>query len=188
MPHFLSDPPPAAYVVLVLAALVGGGLWYRYRRRMLLMGVAILVTLFILLSLMAVSFESPREQSNRRVREMAQALTEKNWAKFADHVSESFDANGLKKADLKKGFDLGVQYNLRVVAWEFALAEPVTYTDDTVVIRFDAKAEARSGEQLAKHFQATFTKDPDGQFRMTSFTPFNYVQKKLAEPIPGLTR
>lgn len=188
MPTVLSDPPPAVYFTLFLAALIVGGLWVRYRRRSLLLAASVVLALLLLLFAIDRTTESPREQAVRRVNEMAAALTERNWTRFAEHVSESFDAGGLKKADLKRGFDLGVQYSVRAVAWDYALAEPVTYTDDTVAIRFDAKAETPSGQPLAKHVQATFGKDPDGQFRMRSFATFNIVQKKVAEPIPGVTR
>jgi uncharacterized membrane protein len=188
MPTFLSDPPPALYLTLLLAALIAGGLWARYRRRSLLVAAGVVVALLVLLFALDRTNESPREQAVRRVNDMAAALTAKNWQGFSEHVSESFDANGMKKADLRRGFDLGVQHGVRAVAWEFGLAEPVTYTDESVVIRFDAKAETPSGAPLAKHIQATFAKDPDGQFRMRSFATFNIVQKKVAEPIPGVTR
>lgn len=187
MPTFLSDPPPAVFVAFVLAVLAVGGLWVRYRRRSLLVAAAVILAVLLLLVGIASLSESPREQAVRRVTDMAAALTERNWPRFADHVSESFAAGGLTKADLKKGFDLGTQYQVRAAVWEFDLAEPVVYTADTVAIRFDAKADSPHG-QTAKHFQATFAKDPDGQFRMRTFTPFNYVQKKVAEPIPGVTR
>ncbi len=34
------------------------------------------------------------------------------------------------------------------------------------------------------HFKATFAKDPDGKFRMRTFTPFDYVQKKVPTTLP----
>ncbi len=188
MPTVLADPPPAVYVTLVLAALVVGGLWVRYRRRALLLAAALVVVCLILVGLIAAFTESPREQAVRKVKELAQAVSAQDWAKFSEHVSESFSADGLKKGDLRGGFDLATRNGVRAAVWEFALTEPVEVSDTRVVIRFDAKAEARAGGQAFKHLHATFEKDPDGQFRLRSFTPFNYVQKNQRESIPGLGR
>jgi hypothetical protein len=188
MPTFLADPPPAVYVTLILALLVVGGLWVRYRRRVLLLAATLVLACLLLVGLVAALTESPREQAVRKVKDMAQAVSSQDWAKFSEHVSESFNADGLKKGDLRGGFDLASRYGVRAAVWDFALTEPVEATDTRVVIRFDAKAEARTGEQAFKHFHATFEKDPDGQLRLRSFAPFNYVQKTQREPIPGLGR
>lgn len=186
MPTFLSDPPLAVYLVLFLALLVGGGVWLRTRKKPYLIATIILAGLLVAVVLCGIAFESPREESARRVAEMAAALSAKDWNKFADHVSESFDHKGIKKKDLKKGFDLGTQYGITATAWDFKLAEGTTPTDTRIELEFEGKATAATGEPLLKHFRATFVKDPDGKFRMTGFTPYNYVQKKVEEPIPGL--
>ena len=188
MPTFLADPPPAVYVTLILALLVVGGLWVRYRRRVLLLAAALVVACLLLVGVIATLTESPREQAVRKVNELAEAVSSQDWAKFSEHVSESFSADGLKKGDLRGGFNLAAQNGVRAAVWDFALTEPVEVSDTRVVIRFDAKAEARTGGQAFKHFHATFEKDPDGQLRLRSFAPFNYVQKNQREPIPGVGR
>lgn len=184
MPLFLSEPPIIALVTLGVMALILGGLWLRYRRVVLLAGSGLLLVLLVVWVVLGLMFESPREESVRRVSDMADAVTEKNWAKFGENVSESFEAKGRKKADLKKVFDQGGAFNLRATAWDFALADPPRMTDTEVVIQFDGKATPPTGEPLLRHFEATFVKDPDGKFRMKTYKSFDFVQKNQPADVP----
>jgi hypothetical protein len=195
MPLLLSEPPVALVALLgVLGLLVAGaGLvvrfavpeqpWARTLGRALL-GVGGLLLLLALAWLVAGFFiESPREEAVRRVNDMANAVTENNWAKFSENVSDSFEAKGRKKADLKGVFDQGGAYNLRAVAWDFAPTDqPLTVTE--VVIQFEGKATAATGEPLMRHFEATFVKDPDGKFRMKTYKAFDFVQKNQPVDVP----
>lgn len=195
MPLFLSEPPVVLVALLgVLGLLVAGvGLvvrfaapeqpWARSLGRALL-AVGVLLLLLMLGWLIAGFFiESPREEAVRRVNDMANAVTEKNWAKFSENVSDSFEAKGWKKADLKGAFDQGAAYNLRAVAWDFAPTDQPP-TDTEVVIQFEGKATAATGEPLMRHFEATFVKDPDGKFRMKRYQAFDFVQKTQKVDVP----
>jgi hypothetical protein len=183
MPPFLSDPSPAGLITLGLLVLIAGGLWVRYRRKPLLAVFALLLVLLVAWLILAVCFESPREESVRRVSEMAAAVHAKDWAKFSESVSDSFETKGMKKGDLKRHFDAAGQAGVRAVAWNFDLTDPPVVSDTEVKIRFDAKAEAQGREALL-HFQATFGKDPDGKFRMRKYEPFDYVQKNQPASFP----
>jgi hypothetical protein len=183
MPTFLSDPPPAGLITLGLLVLVAGGLWVRYRGKPLLAAAVLLLVLLVVWVVLGLVLESPREESIRRVSEMAAAVQAKDWAKFSESVSESFETKGMKKADLKRHFDAAGQVGVRAVAWNFDLTEEPVVSDTEVKIRFDAKAEAQ-GREAFMHFQATFGKDPDGKFRMRKYEPFDYVQKKVPASFP----
>lgn len=184
MPTFLSDPPIAALVALGVVVLIFGGLWARYRKRPLLAAFGVLAVLLVVWIVLAVAFESPREEAVRRVNDMAAAVTAKDRAKFGENVSESFEKGKLKKADLLGYFDQGAAYNLRATAWDFALTDPPRVTDTEVVIQFEGKAETSRGEPLVRHFQATFVKDPDGKFRLKTYQAFDYIQKNQPADVP----
>lgn len=184
MPLFISEPPIIALMTLGVMALVLGGLWLRYRRKLLLAAAALLLVLLAVWVALGLIYESPREEAVRRVSDMAAAVTAKDWAKFGENVSESFEAKGRKKADLKKVFDQGVAYNLRATAWDFAPTDPPRMTDTEVVIQFEGKAELPTGEPLLRHFEATFVKDPDGKFRLKTYKAFDYVQKNQPADVP----
>jgi hypothetical protein len=55
-----------------------------------------------------------------------------------------------------------------------------------IEIAFDASATSPQLPKLPKHVRAIFIKDPDGEYRMQSFTTYNIVQKQNPEPIPGM--
>jgi hypothetical protein len=184
MPTLLSDPPIAGLVTLGVLVLAAGGLWLRYRGKALLGIAAGLLVLLIVWIIFGVLFESPREEAVRRVKAMADAVTAKDWAKFGENVSESFAAKGRKKADLKAAFDEAGRYNAEATAWEFALTDPPRVSDTEVVIQFDAKGKLPTGEQLPRHFETTFGKDPDGKFRLKSYKAFDYVQKTKEVDFP----
>ena len=180
----LAEPPPAALFALGLLALVAGGLWLRSRKWPLLVAAAVLLLLLLGWIAAGVLLDTPRKQAERRVQAMAAALSAKNWEQFAENVSDRFDSNGLKKADLRRKFEQGTAYNVKATAWDFAPTDPPRATETEVVLQFEGKATPPTGEPFMLHFEATFAKDPDGKFRMRSFTPFDYVQKNQKATLP----
>jgi len=184
MSNFLYDPPLAGIVTLALLTLIAAGLWVRYRKKPLLAVSLVLLVLFFAWLVIGLLFESPREESVRRVNEMAAALNAKDWAEFGENVSESYsDAKNRKKADLKKAFDDAGRLGIRAAVWNVELTDPPVVTDTEVKLRFDGKAEAQGREALA-HFQVTFVKDPDGKFRLKEYKSFDYVQKNQQLDVP----
>ncbi len=185
MPTFFAEPPVMVYAVLVLALLVAVGLWFRSRKPWAMMLAAGIAVLALVLFLLDKFNDSPREQSVRIVMEMADSIKKKDWATFNGHVSEKFSANGWTKKQLEANFRMTAdRYNVRATAWDFALTDPPVLSDTEVMLRFDAKAETPDGQQVFKHFSAKFVKEGD-RFRMITFTPYNYVQKKMEEPLPN---
>ncbi len=195
MPLLLSEPPVVLVALLGLLGLLVAGVGVAVTTAAmdrpsartvgrLLLAVGVLLLLLAFAWFVAGFFiESPREEATRRVTAMADAVTAKDWAKFSENVSESFDAKGRKKADLKSVFDQGKAFNLRAVAWDFAETDQPP-NDTEVVIQFEGKATAATGEPLMRHFEATFVKDPDGKFRMKRYEAFNYLKKNEKEDVP----
>lgn len=188
MPTFLADPTPGFYVVLFLVTAVAVFIAAKYQDRGSLIRAAAAVVLLFALYLCDQFNESPREETLRKVEELAQAVNERSEAKFASHVSESFSADKLKKADVSKIVGLARQHNVTAAVWGFNRDEFKTITDREVEFTFDAKATGPNGEPFLRHFKVTFVKDPDNQWRLKSFTPYDYAKKTNGspDPIPGL--
>jgi hypothetical protein len=189
MPDFLSDPPSTAYLVLAALVVVTGVVAARYQDRK--RAAPFLLALLLLggLYLLDRVYASPREETVASIGGMLDAVNRRDTDAFLGHVSDSFDANGVKKADLRRAAELAGQFNAKVVAWNFDRNQVVTRDGPpaAVDVVFDAKAEGPGGT-VPKHVKATFVRDPDGKFRMRTFATYNIVNKKEAEPIPGVSK
>ncbi len=187
MPVFLSDPSSTTYLVLAALVIVAAAVaarWQDRKRVGIFLGALSLLGVVYLLDRL---YESPREEAVEASVAIVNAVTQRNTEAFLSHVSESFDAKGLKKADLRRAVELARQFDVKVVAWNFD-RNRVVYHDGpppAVDVEYDAKAEGPGG-MAAKHVKATFVRDPDGKYRMRTFTTYNIVQKQVEEPIPGL--
>ena len=191
MPIPLADPSPTSYVLLVLLAVVAAGLAARSQTRGSLARVVAAVVLLVGLFLCDTLAESPREEAVRRVRQMAASVTARNTPGLLADVSESFDYRGRKKADLGSGGWWADLRRLSVTATVSGFDRDKTvYLDLSgtpgVEIAFDGLASVPDGGRMPRHFRTTFVRDPDGQYRLRTFTPFNYINKKDEEPIPQL--
>lgn len=187
MPVFLSDPSSTTYLVLAALVIVTGAVAARWqdRRRVGLFLACLLLggALYLVDRLYA----SPREEAVAGVGDLLDAVNQRQPDRFLANVSDSFDAKGLKKADLRRAVDLARRFDARVVAWNFD-RNRVAYLEGSppgVEVVFDAKAEGPGGT-VPKHVRATFVRDPDGKYRLKSFATYNIVNKKDEEPVPGL--
>jgi hypothetical protein len=187
MPVFFSDPPSTTYLVLAALVIVAGALAARWQDRKRIAFFLFALLLFGGLYLLDRMYASPREEAVEGVGALLDAVNQRQPDRFLANVSDSFDAKGLKKADLRRAVELARQFDAKVVAWNFD-RNRVVYHDGpppAVDVEFDAKAEGPGGT-VPKHVKATFVCDPDGKYRMRSFTTYNIVQKQAEEPIPGL--
>src|SRR5579871_2429342 len=112
MPTWLSDPPRSLYVTLVLAAfflLRDAGekrgdprRKTRSKRRLALIGVSLLATLlFAGIYICDTMYESPREQIVRKLREMSEAVHERDVDKLMQHIAKNFRYGAADKARLR---------------------------------------------------------------------------------------
>jgi hypothetical protein len=187
MPVFLSDPSSATYLVLAALVVVTGAVAARWQDRK---RVGLFVAALLLLGglyLLDRLYASPREEAVAGVGELLDAVNQRQTDRFLAHVSDSFDARGLKKADLRRAVDLARQFDARVAAWNFDRNRVVIHDGPppAVDVEFDAKGDGPGGS-VPKHVKATFVRDPDGKYRLRTFTTYNIVQKQVEEPIPGL--
>lgn len=187
MPAFLADPPPALLLLLAIAALIAFGVWFRWRsKKVLLIGIVLLLLLGLTL-LLGSMYESPREEAMRRINLMCTAATESKGDSFVEHVSKSFNSSGVKKEALRssQAWELIKRFSATVTASGFSRDDFQQVNDTEFSIGFMAKAEARDGGLVLKYTKATFTKDPDGAWRLKDIAFFNPINTKQQEPIPN---
>ena len=197
MPTIVADPPQTLYLLLAAAIIVSGLVWFNRRGRRplhVLLGV-LAVTVFIVL--LDRVFESPREEAVRRVHAIMSAADQRDREAFVVHFADRVTYQGegsptdFTRDQLRNHafWSLLHQFNVHVAAWDFS-RDDVEWPDaNTVVIGFLAKGELRgeAGKQFPFYFRATFTRQGDGQMKLTRLESFDPVQRKNKRlSIPGL--
>jgi hypothetical protein len=167
VPTFLSDPSLSLYLVLAVAFVIALAVWYRKRDRKSLLAALAFGLLVLGLYLIDASFESPREQANRRVLAMAEAATARDPARFVEQLSDSFNYRGATKEQMRTA---GIwttlrNFNARVAVWGFGKGEYEEIGENEIEIGFYAKGEAAQGFRWY-FMRARFIRDPDGQYRV----------------------
>lgn len=190
MPVFFSDPSPTSYVIVAIMVAVLAGNYLRSQRRRdllpLIGGVAVLLAVFLIDRFV----ESPREESMRRMQEMSAASASKKWDDMFKNVSESFAYKGAnggttdKKALREKVRSVEAMIDKGFVVWDFTRSDFRQIDDKNAEIGFRAQVKERP--ETVHYVKATFTKDPDGQWRMAGFTCYEPINTKERRSIPGL--
>jgi hypothetical protein len=186
MPTFLSDPPFILYAILVLAAIAGFGVWFNKRTRATLIVFGCILAALALVFLLDRLFESPREESVRRVKEMAKAIDERNTGAFLSHIADNFEYQGeseqltpISREFLRKAgmWTLLKQYSVHVGVWDFTRDDVTVVDENTIEIGFLGKAEA-DGKQAPMYFQARFARQADGQMKLTRLASYDPMKRK----------
>src|SRR5579872_4774100 len=193
MPTFLSDPPFILYAILVLATIASLGVWFNKRTRVTLIVFGCCLAALLLLFLIDRLFESPREESVRRVQEMAKAIDDRNTDAFLSHIADNFEYQGengqptpVSRQYLRQSgiWPVLKQYNVHVGVWDFTRDDVTVVDENTIEIGFLGKAEAE-GKQAPMYFRARFTRQADGQMKLTrlaSYDPMKRTNERKAIP------
>jgi hypothetical protein len=185
MPTFLSDPPNAVYLTLTLAVIVCGVVWFNRRDRRSLIVFGCVLALTGIVVLLDRLFESPREESVRRVLAMTKAADARDTDAFLSNIADTFQYQGeggqpktISRDDLRKSvlWEVLKQYNVHVAAWDFARDDVTQVDANTVEIGFLAKGEA-DGKQAPMYMRAKFTRQPDGQMKLSGLAAFDPIQR-----------
>jgi hypothetical protein len=186
MPTFLSDPPFFLYIILVLGTIVSFAVWVNKRNRPSLVVFGCFLATLALVFLLDRLFESPREESVRRIKEMAKAVDDRNTEAFLSHIADKFEYQGeseqlipitreyLRQAGM---WTLLKQYNVHVGVWESTREDVTEVDENTIEIGFFGKAEAE-GKQAPMYFRARFTRQADGQMKLTRLASYDFVKQK----------
>jgi len=185
MPTFLSDPSISLYIILSVLVFVLIGIWINRRQQgdliRLLAGVAVLVAVFLIDRFV----ESPREESTRKMQEIAAATKAKSADGVGQHISESFEYNGMNKAkllDWVKSVYGNSQFE-GIDTSGYGRSEFEKIDDNKVIIVFEVWPTSYGLPEYRHFCKATFAKDPDGQFRMWTFSLYKDHPSKGGEPV-----
>jgi hypothetical protein len=194
MPTFLSDPPFAVYVSLIVVLIVSGMLWLSRRERKSSIAFGCAISLLAAIVLLDHFFESPREESKRRVNEMVEASNARNPEAFLSHVADTLQYQGessnpipITKEQLRNSGFWGIlrQFDVRVAAWDFDRNDVTRIDDDTIEIGFLASGKA-DGKQIPMYFRAKFTRQSDGQMKLSGLASYDPLKRtKERQSIPN---
>jgi hypothetical protein len=184
MPTFLTDPSPAVFLLLAAAAFVSGAVWFNRRDRKSTIAFLTVAGLLVILLLLDRIFESPREESVRRVQLMARAADNGDAEGFAAQIADRFEYVGestgssITREQVRKGAFWNVlrEHKVHVAVWDFSRDDVTEIDKDTVEIGFLGKGET-GGKQIPMYFRATFSRQPDGQMRLIRFASFDPVKR-----------
>ncbi len=176
---WLFEGRTSVYVLFAAAAaaLLYTGLQARKRSLLVACGiVAALIGVYFLLDRMV---ETGREQVRRKVQDLAAGVSARDADRVLAHVSERFSSQGRNKAAMRNY----VEARLRERRIDELTVRDVTFPDTgapaaeaELRVTFRARPQsARHGPLPEFHVEATFGRDPDGEWRMTAFQFFNPV-------------
>lgn len=193
MPSFVADPPQWIYLVLGGLLVLTGILAAQKQDRRAVVPFGIAFLLMLLVFLLDRVGESPREEAIRRTILMGMAADAKNPDAFVEHVAEKVEIQNAQgqmqpttREDLKKSHFWGLlrSFEVSVTVDTFSREDVKVINDNTIEIGFTAKGEAQQ-KRIPVYCRATYSKQPDGSYKMTAFKSFEFVDRTKAFPIPN---
>ena len=194
MTDWIADPSTSTYLVLAVLAVGAAAYWFRTQTRQSALIAGIVVALVAAWVAVAVAVESPREEAVRRVGLMIDAANRHDPAGVLPHISDTFKYN----SETKKSFGSAETWNMarshsvRLAAWDFDPNSVERPDPATLVLGFLLKVEGQhqGGPFNALFYvKAPFALDPDGAWRMKSFTLYrDPLQKSRGDVfvVPGM--
>jgi hypothetical protein len=178
----------AVYLVLAATAAVLVMLWTRDRKRrwLLLAGFPVaLMGLYFLLDLMV---ETGREQIGRKLQAMSAAVRARDADGILTHVSESFQYEQSGRITDKVAFRRAVESAFDHRDVDEVRISGAAMGEKAGKVTFMVKPVGGRVREVTLVFfcEATFVKDPDGQWRLGGFILCNPVDHKERILIPGL--
>lgn len=185
MPTALSDPSTALYAVLGVAALVLGLLALRKQTRSAAINFAIPAAALLAVFLIDRFVESPREMAVRKIREMGAASRDKKVDDVLKHVSDSFKYRALDKKGLRDRAQQAESMGFGGVS-EYDLARSGFKEVDANTIEQGFRVKHNGSPEIHLYVIGTFKKDPDGEWRLTTFKLYDPVNLNDEKEVPGL--
>lgn len=184
MPTALSDPTTALYAILAAITLVLGAIAIRRQKRSDLINFAIPAIALAALFIIDRMVESPREQSVRKIQEMGSASRDKKYDDVFKHVSESFKYKSLDKKSLQDRAKAAEAMGFGGIG-EYDLARSSFKEIDANTIEQGFRVKHTGQPELHFYVVATFKKDGDGEWRLSTFKLFDPINTKDEKDIPG---
>jgi hypothetical protein len=176
---WLFEGRRSIYLILAVAAALLLMLWWRNRSRRWLIGVGVVALLALGYFGLSKTIETPRAQVERKMKEMAAAVKTRDTERLFRHISDRFRFRTLDKAGFRQTvqgvFDQRWIDELEV--WDFSFPGD-SAREGAITIAFKVKAKGgRVGESdpTGRRAEATFVRDPDGQWRLQGFRVFKLL-------------
>jgi hypothetical protein len=196
MPSWLVDDPTMVYLVLGLLALALGAIWWINRgedygkkklgwlqglkaRRLTpnqccAMGLTVIGFLGVIIWPLSLLVVTDHERICQAIGEMSGGVEKKDVPKIFSHVSEQFNLAGRTKESYRQEVERLIRIGeiTEVAAWDFEQAK-VSRQMKEATIEFKVKPKGTTtGREPFYRCRATFSLDPDGQWRLRTFVVF----------------
>jgi hypothetical protein len=207
MPSWLVDDATTIYMTLGLLALALAVVWWMNRgedfgkkklgwihgliaRRLTLnqccaMGLTLIGVLALAVFVLGFFVDTDQKRIERAIRGMSDGVKEKNVDKIFSHISSQFTLRGRNKESFRSEVRSRLQ-NADVVeiqAWDFDQAK-VDRKKREATIDFMIKPEGRLTQGVQYRCLATFSLDPDGHWRLKTFSVFQpHIDPATGHPI-----
>lgn len=198
MPTFLSDPPQVLYLLLGGLLVITGLVAAQRQDRRSVIPFAGAFFLILVLFVIDRAVETPREEAVRRTQVLAMAADAQNAGTFSPDV---FGEQLADRVTVASGNETGKVltrdevkrhpfwnslrgHSVHVAVWGFSRDDAKQINDNTVEIGFMGKGESGSN-QIPAYVRATYTKQPDGSFKLSALRTFDPINHREGLPIPG---
>jgi hypothetical protein len=176
------------YCLLGVLAVVFLFLWWQNRKRWLLVSAGAMIALGGLYFILDKLVETPSEQIERKLAQMAAAVKTRDAEAIFRHIAADFQFRGQDRARFRAYTETVFQHGWigELAVWEFQW--PEGGTDSTRPVQFLAKPLGGVfSNDLYYLIRADFVRESDGQWRLKGFEIFNpYSDSKTPLSIPGL--
>jgi hypothetical protein len=191
MPSWLVDDPSLLYMLLFTVVLALAILWWRTRKWPYLAGAGGAVVLLAGVWLLGHFVETDNKQIERKIREMAASVGDRNLDRAFAHISKDFHFGNSGKQFDRQQFRgraqdfISTHRVTEAVVWDFEPGE-ISRAKRSGQMAFKVKVRSdvtRGGE----HYRcvADFVFESDRQWRLKSFQLFNpFVEKNQPFQIP----
>jgi hypothetical protein len=191
MPGWLIEGSPTVYLLLALVGLISLAAWWRTRKRTYLAVASAAGVLILGYFALDRVVESDAEQIGRRLQEMADGVTARDYDHVFRHMSDSFFVLNVDKGAFRRYAD---EYSRRLqvtslTIWD-VVRSGISRERRRAEVGFRFKIQTNLTQGYEFFFARTvFVLDPDGQWRLQSFEVFNpYSDSKQPLQVPGWGR
>jgi hypothetical protein len=172
---WLFEGRPVIYWLLGLLALLLLLVWWRSRKRAFLIAAAVVASLAGVYFLLDKLVETPPEQIERKLTEMATAVRTRDVDAIVKHLAADFHFRGQDKAAFRQAYvEPALQRGLvgELEVWEFHW--PEGGDDQKRPVEFYAKLKGGMVPEGPFYLvKAQFIREADGQWRLKGFDLFN---------------
>lgn len=190
MPTLLADPTSTMYIVFGAMVVILGALALRRQKKSDVITFVVAAIALLALYLVDLTNESPREQVVRKLKEMEVSSQAKSYDDVFKHISDSFQYKTLDKKALREKARMAENYfpeGVRI--WNTGRSNYKLMQDGSIEQEFDVQPV--NNPQFRHQCVGVFKKDPDGEYRLTTFRLYAVVGsssdgKREEVTVPGL--